>query len=104
MRRPGDVGRQLFEQNSKVQAVRTSPDLLLSAVCRRLGLEERRVLTITLGLELRGRNEAHRRGVHAVAQAGGTRSIIEDVTQVRIGVRRSNLSALIAKHAVGLRA
>src|SRR5450759_3159767 len=104
IRRREDVGWQPLRQSSEVQAVRTSLDLLLGPIRRRFGLEERCVLTIALGLELRGRNEAHRRGVHAVAQAGGARSVIEEVTQVRIGVRRSNLSALIAKHAVGLRA
>src|SRR3954466_15941204 len=65
-------------------------------------LEEGRVLPVTLGLELGRWNEAHRRGVHAVTKSGRARSIVEEVAEVRGGVRGADLGALVAENAVAL--
>jgi len=82
-------------------SVRTA---LLGGLGWSFGLEELRVLPVTLDLQLGRWNEAHRRRVHAVAQSGRARAVIEDVTEMRIGVRRPNLGAAEAKETICLRA
>src|SRR6476659_9557709 len=66
-------------------------------------LEEMLVLAVALGLELVGRDETERRGVHAVALAGRRRTVIEDMPEVRIGVLRTNLGAHHEQLAIRLR-
>ena len=52
-------------------------------------VEQLRVLAVAFLLELAGRDEAHRRGVHAVAQARRLRAVVEDVAEVRVARARS---------------
>src|SRR5688500_18040208 len=66
-------------------------------------LEQCGELAVPLLDELRGRDEPHRRRVHAEALAGRLRSIVEEVAEVRVGVRRAHLGALHEQRAVGLR-
>ena len=65
--------------------------------------EQMRVLAVAFLDELRRGDEAHRRGVHAVAHAGRTRAVVEQVAEVRVGVSRANLRARHAQRAIGLR-
>src|SRR5947209_3696892 len=66
-------------------------------------LEEMLVLPVALGLELVGRDEAERRGVHAVALAGRRRTVIEDVSEVRVRVLRADFGAGHEELAIRLR-
>src|SRR6185369_13941070 len=66
-------------------------------------LEEFPVLPVALGLELVHGDEAERRGVHAVALAGRRRTVVEDMSEVRVGMLRANLGARHEELAVRLR-
>src|SRR5476649_435221 len=61
-----------------------------SFLCAR---EQMRVLPISRLGQLAHRNEAQRRRVDAIAQPGRSRSVIEQVAEVRISVRRANFGA-----------
>src|SRR5438876_4962142 len=76
----------------------TSPLRLLFA----LGwLEERAVLAVAGFFELIGGNEAEGRGVDAVAQTRRRGTVVEEVTQVRVGAGRAHLHAAHAVRGVG---
>src|SRR5260370_27015193 len=78
---------------------RGEPSLL---ACRRgpLPREERQVLPVALFLEALHGDEAQRGRVHAVALAGRRRPVVEDVPQVRVGVRGADLGARREQPAV----
>src|SRR5262249_12447596 len=61
---------------------------------RSLLFEQDLVLAVALFLEVLDRDEAHRGGVHAVAQVRGRRAVVEDVAQVRIRLGRAHLGPL----------
>src|SRR5207249_10351522 len=73
-----------------------------SLLARRVSLprEERQVLPVALFLEALYRNEPQRGRVHAVALAGRRRPVVEDVPQVRVGVRGADLGARREEPAV----
>ena len=56
--------------------------------------EEHQVLPVALDLEPLDRDEADGGGVDAVAQARRLRAVVEDVAEVRVGVRRADLRAV----------
>jgi hypothetical protein len=58
----------------------------LSMTLGAAALEQVEVLTVPLRLQLVDWNEAHGSRVHAVAQAGGGRTVVEQVTQMGVGV------------------
>src|SRR5690348_12280432 len=62
-----------------------------------------RVFAVAFLDKLRRRNEAHRRRIHAVAQAGRKRAVVEQVAEVRIGVLRANFGARHSKGPIRLR-
>src|SRR5678816_4626259 len=66
-------------------------------------LEQLPVLAVPLGLEVRGRDEPHRRGVHAVAKPGWTGPVVEYVTEVRIAVHRSDFRPHHPELPIGFR-
>src|SRR3954447_18393558 len=68
-----------------------------------VSLEEVFVLAVALGLELVGRDETERRGVHAVTLAGRRRTVIEDMPEVRVRVLRADLGAGHEELAIRLR-
>jgi len=55
--------------------------------------EEQQVVPVALPLHLLLRDEAQRGGVHAVAAAGRSRSVVEDVPEVRVGVAAAHFDA-----------
>src|SRR2546428_9653138 len=73
-----------------------------SLLARRVSLprEERQVLPVALFLEALYRNEPQRGRVHAVALAGRRRPVVEDVPEVRVGVRGADLGARREEPAV----
>src|SRR5438093_1643575 len=73
-----------------------------SLLARRVSLprEQRQVLPVALFLEALHRDEAQRGRVHAVALAGRRRPVVEDVPQVRVGVRGADLGARREEPAV----
>src|SRR5688572_28806663 len=78
-----------------------SPSSRSSLLLRRL-LEELLVLAVPLGLEAVDGDEAHRRRVHAVAQAGRPRAVGEDVAEVGVAVLAAHLGARHPQLLVGL--
>src|SRR6185437_10776400 len=56
-------------------------------------LKEREILAVPLGRELAHRDEPHRRRVHAIALTRGWRPVVEQMTEVRVGMRRAHLGA-----------
>src|SRR5260221_6227696 len=62
-------------------------------------LEERAVPAVPFGFELGDGNEAERRRVDAIAQAGRARTVGEEVTKMRIPAGRAHVHPA---HAVGL--
>src|SRR5215470_7404042 len=72
------------------------------APCLALGLrllEERTVLAVPFLFELGDRDEAKRRRVDAIAEAGGAGTVGEQVTQVRVAARGAHLDP---SHTVGV--
>ena len=51
---------------------------------RSAAIEQRQVFRIARALQLFYWDEAQRGGIDAVAQAGGTRAVLEDVTEVGV--------------------
>jgi hypothetical protein len=49
--------------------------------------EQRQILTVPFGLETVRADEPKRGGVHAVAETGGLRPVVEDVTERRVSPR-----------------
>src|SRR6476661_7084146 len=66
-------------------------------------LEQLRVLSVALFREPVRRDEAQRRGVHAVAHPRGTGTVIEQVAEVGVTVLRPHLGARHEELAIGLR-
>ena len=78
---------------------------MLLAVRERLLLvlfEKREIFPVSPFFQFFHRNKSHRSGVHAVAQACRGRSIIEDMSQMGIGVFRPNLGARHEQLEVGV--
>ena len=73
--------------------------------CLRLlvAAEQGCVLTVTFRFETGRGDETHRRGVHAVAQAGRRGAVLENVAEVGVGVFRANFGADHEELAIALR-
>src|SRR5512143_3851842 len=66
-------------------------------------LEELQVFAVSFLRELRDRDEPHRRGVHAVTLAGRLRTVVEEVAEVRVRVRRPDFRTSHEQTAIDLR-
>src|SRR5438552_19053123 len=64
-------------------------------------LEERLVLAVALFFEPVGGDEAHRGRVHAITLARRRGAVIEDVAEMRVGVRGTHFGARIADLEIG---
>src|SRR5437868_3333010 len=60
---------------------------------RPLRPEQRQILAVSLCFEAVHWDEAHSRGIHAVAQPARAWAIIEQVSEMRIRLRRAHLDA-----------
>src|ERR1051325_3594072 len=66
------------------------------------GVEQLLILGVSFLRELRNRNEPHRRGVHAIAQARRLWTVVEYVAEVGIRMCRPDFGATHEKTAIGL--
>src|SRR2546428_28645 len=85
-------GQQLTDDAGRVPLRRRS--------LRHRRLERREIPPVPLRLEAVHRNEAQRRRVHAVAQAGGRGPVVEHVSEMRIGVGRADFGTHREERAI----
>src|SRR6478672_3886444 len=86
----------LTAHRSPLTAYRSPLSLLLRL------LEQPQILPVPLRLHPVHRYEPQRRRVHAVAQSGRRRAVVEDVAEVRVGVSRADLGAILGELAIVL--